>query len=323
MADPHRFARVLSYAQEQPWALLPTVLAEIRMLLARRAAGEPLTDEEIAARLGPKDQRAQPPREGVVAVIKVHGVIAHRMNLFSDISGGTSTELLEAQVRAAIAEPAITRLVLDVNSPGGGVFGLPELAQTIREARAVKPITAVVNALMASAAYWLGSAATEIVATPSAQVGSIGVFALHQDHSKELAEAGVDVTVIGAGKYKTETLPFAPLSAEARAAIQRQVDTYYGMFVRDVAQGRQTTVAAVREGYGEGRTLDATAAREAGMIDRIATLDEVLQEASQAGGRQAPAALAAAPPAVAVAPSADFDRRRARLAELTRGRRPA
>jgi signal peptide peptidase SppA len=155
---------------------------------------------------------------------------------------------------------------------------VPELAEEIRSARGKKPIIAVSNASMASAAYWIGSAASELVVTPSGQVGSIGVFSIHEDHSKQLAEEGVAVTLIRAGKYKTEGNPFEPLSDEARAAVQGEVDRYYSLFTRDVAKGRRVDVEAVRNGFGQGRMVNAQDALKLGMVDRVATLDDVLSE---------------------------------------------
>jgi ClpP class serine protease len=101
--------------------------------------------------------------------------------------------------------------------------------------------------------------------------------------SKALEQDGIDVTVLSAGKYKTEQLPFGPLSAEAQAFLQGRVDDAYGQFVKDVARGRNVTPAAVRGGFGEGRALGAKDAKAAGLIDRIATMDETLSRLAGRG----------------------------------------
>jgi ClpP class serine protease len=111
---------------------------------------------------------------------------------------------------------------------------------------------------------------------PSGSVGSIGVFAAHEDLSAALEKEGIKMTLISAGKYKVAGNPFEKLSDEERAEVQARVNDAYGQFVKDVARGRETTPAAVRSGYGEGRMLEAKAAKAAGMIDRIATMDETL-----------------------------------------------
>lgn len=270
------YERIIEYILSQPWAILPEKAAAIRDLLRLRAAGLTLSQQDIEARIG---DRREPPtgrREGAVAVIPVFGTIAHRMNLFTEISGGTSTEKLAAQIREFAADPAVEAIVLDVNSPGGGVFGLPELVEDIRLVAKKKPIVAVGNAWMASGAYWIGSAASELVVTPSGQVGAIGTFSMHEDWSKALEHDGVAVSLISAGRYKTEANPFEPLSVDARQAIQREVDYYYGLFTRDVARGRHVEVNAVRDGFGEGRMVNAKTALHLGMVDTIGTLDETI-----------------------------------------------
>lgn len=274
------YDRLIRFVCEQPWAILPSTLALMQSLLRMRAAGFKFTADEIAERIGAPEARTGPTAqgEGGIAVVPVWGVIGHRANELRDISSrvGTSTEMLGAQIDALVADPNVKAIVLDINSPGGGVFGVQEVADSIRSARSKKPIVAVGNALMASAAYWIGSAATELVVTPSGLAGSIGVFSIHEDHSKELAEAGIDVTMIKAGKFKAEDNPFGALSEEAKQAIQERVDAYYALFTRDVAKGRGVAIEAVRNGFGEGRVVDAKQAVKLGMADRVATMDEVI-----------------------------------------------
>jgi signal peptide peptidase SppA len=151
-----------------------------------------------------------------------------------------------------------------------------ELAQEIFEARQRKPIIAVCNAMACSAAYWLASAASEVICTPSGQCGSIGVYMMHVDESDALEKHGIKVTIIKAGKYKAEGMRSEPLSTEAHDAFQGMVNDYYGMFVKGVARNRGVSQVSVREGYGQGRTLLANAAVKANLADRTSTLDEVL-----------------------------------------------
>ena len=209
-------------------------------------------------------------------MLPLTGVIMHRANMFSEFSGGTSTEKFTAAFRQLVADPMIKAIVLDVDSPGGTVAGVEELASEIFKAREQKPIYAVANALAASAAYWIASSATELIVTPSGLVGSIGVYAAHQDISEFAKQAGVKVTLVSAGKYKTEGNEFEPLSDEARAALQARVDEYYGMFVKAVARNRGVSPSDVRGGFGEGRVVGAKQAVALGMADRVATLDETL-----------------------------------------------
>lgn len=287
-----KYAHILRYVAETPWAILPAKMDEILAVLARRAAGDELTAEEIAARLGDAPRAPAPRTAGSVAVIPIHGTIAHRMGSMDESSGGISAERIGRLMSQALADESVGSIVLDVNSPGGTVAGMPELAAQLLAARGQKPIVAVANALMASAAYWIAAAAAdEIVASPSALVGSIGVYLVRQDLSKALAQQGIAVDIIKAGTYKADDLPFTPLTDEGRAHLQGLVDAMYDSFVSAVAQGRGVTPAAVREGYGEGRALLAKDAKTAGLVDRVETLEATITRL--ASGRWRPKATGA------------------------------
>lgn len=264
-----------------PWAIQQAKLREIEGVIRSRFYVQ--AGDKRPRRIKPKPAAARGDEKpylmsGSVAILRVFGTVSHRMNMFSEFSGGTSTELLARRLDQAIADPDVASIMLDVDSPGGSVFGVPEMAAKLFEARKNKRIVAVSNDLMASAAYWIGSAATEIVMTPSGQVGSIGVYVLHEDVSAAADKAGVKVTPIYAGKYKVDGHPFEPLTESARADLQGEVDWYYTQFVNAVARHRGTTPEAVRNGYGEGRALTADAALAAKLVDRVATFEAVLKE---------------------------------------------
>lgn len=276
-----KYAHILRYVAATPWAIEADKMRELLDILAFRAAGHTYTAEEIQARIGAGGSSPAASQGSGVAVIPMRGVIAHRMGAMDDSSGGTSTERISAMLRQVAADASIGTIVLDVDSPGGTVPGVSELAGELFEikGRGTQKIVAVANAMMASAAYWLASQADEIVAIPSATVGSIGVFAVHEDLSAALAQEGIKVSVISAGKFKVEGNPFEPLSDEAKAVMQGKVDTAYAQFVHDVARGRKVTAKAITDGYGEGRALSAKDALAAGLIDRIGTLESVIREA--------------------------------------------
>lgn len=287
-----KYARILAEFYGTPWAILPDRLAVIAAVLHRAAAGVVLTDEEIRAAVGEDPAQAQArgaqhaAAPGSVAVLPLFGIIAHRAHTVDNISGpgGTSTERFSRVFQTALADPNVSAIVIDVDSPGGNVGGVSELTDEIFAARERKKIVAVANAQAASGAFWIASAAQELVVTPSGEVGSIGVLAAHQDNSKSLEAQGVKVSLISAGKFKTEGNPFEALTDEGHAAIQVAVNDYYDMFVKAVARNRGVSVLEVRNGFGEGRMVRAKAAVEAGMADRVATLDETIQRLS-AGGR--------------------------------------
>jgi signal peptide peptidase SppA len=247
----------------------------------REALFARLHEPESAAKLIPSRKST-----GNVAVLSLSGFISPRPTMMSLLFGGTSAEGFAREVQSAMLDPEVSAVVMDVNSPGGSVFGIPEAAAKIRSVRGLKPMVSVSNPLMASAAYHLASQADEVVTTQSGLTGSIGAFALHVDESASIAAQGLKVTEIAYGRRKTEASSVKPLSDEALGAIQEQVDYYGKLFEADVAAGRRTSIANVRARYGEGAMFTAPTARSSGLVDRIATLDEVVSELSS-GSRKA------------------------------------
>lgn len=270
-----KYAHILAAFVSDIWAIEPEKLATIVDFLALQIEGEKFDADEIEAKIAPQRAASVARQEGSVAILPLRGVIANRMNMMSSISGGTSSEGFSRMLGQVIADDGVKAVVLDTDSPGGNAQGADELAAEIFAARGRKPIIAQVNAQAASAAYWIASAADEIVMNPTAEVGSIGVYTVHSDVSAALEKLGVKKTVISAGRYKTEGLD--SLSEDARDHIQSRVDTFYGMFVDRVAAGRNVSSAAVRNGFGQGRMVGAKAAVREGMADRIATMAETLQ----------------------------------------------
>ena len=285
-----KYPDVIKAVYGTPWAIRPEILATICEIVQFRAEGGVLTEEEIQGRIGAAPVRAGAARNGTIAVLPLYGIIAQRMNLMMATSGGTSTELFGKALQQALDDPSISAVVIDIDSPGGSVFGVPELAQTIADARGRKPIVAVANSQAASAAYWIASAVDELVITPSGEVGSIGVLAAHEDLSTMQEKLGVKTTLVSAGKFKSELSPLEPLGAEAREALQARVNDYYEMFVQGVARGRGVSVGAVRGGFGQGRMVAAQQAVQMGMADRVGTLEGTLQRLLGSGGRAGPRA---------------------------------
>lgn len=263
------YEHILKAVYDTPWAIVPSKLDAIVELIRLRAAG-------VDTGYNAQASRPRASKQGKIAVIPMVGVVSQRMNMFSDFSGGTSTELLKSQITEAINDPNVKSIVLDIDSPGGSVYGVSELADFIYEARQKKHITAVANSMAASAAYWIGAAASEFVVTPGGDVGSIGVYTAHQDVSKLEESIGVKTTLISAGKKKVSGNPYEPLNDEAKADIQQRVDEYYGEFIKSVARYRGTNATAVQNGFGQGSIVSAKQAVKEGMVDRIATLDDVL-----------------------------------------------
>jgi capsid assembly protease len=272
-----RYGRILQVVAETPWAMLPQSLAMLMRVLEAHASGDRVPEQDVreAFHSSERDDRQA---AGGVAVVPIYGPIFPRANLMTDMSGATDLADARAAFRAALAA--------DEDSPGGVVSGIPEFADEVRAASGEKPIVAIANASAFSAAYWIGSAADELVVTPSGEVGSIGVWTAHTDWSRFDEMKGVKTTLISAGKFKVEGNPYEPLSEEAHAAIQADVDGYHEMFIAAVAKGRGVKPSEVRAGYGEGRTVVAKAALEQGMVDRIETFDQVVARLSRTPARR-------------------------------------
>jgi len=280
----HKIRHVVRRVYETPWAILPEKLEEITELIDLRAAGETFTPEEIAARIGRGGGGGSAESTGQVAVLNLFGVIAQRMNAMEEISGGTSTEMFGKAFDEAVANENISAIVINVDSPGGTVTGVPELAAKIYAARGSKRIIAVANSLMASAAYWVASAADEIVGQPSSYSGSLGVLTVHTDRTEADAQDGIKHTVIRSSAHKAERNPYEPLSEEALKHTQERVNKIHADFIGAVATHRGASVETVQRDYGQGRVLLADEALAVGMIDRVETLEQVLSELGVGAG---------------------------------------
>jgi len=214
---------------------------------------------------------------GKVAVIPICGVIEQRMSLWGWLFGGCSTEDTAQALHMALASKDCGAIVLDVDSPGGEVYGVQELGDQIFAARSVKPVHAIANSCMASAAYWLGSCASQVCASPSADVGSVGVYAVHEDWSSAYAEAGVKCTIAKVPKNKAEFNDLEPLSDDDDERLQEVVKGVYEKFVKAVARNRGVPPSDVRSKYGNGRLLKGDEALSAGMIDKIMTMGDLME----------------------------------------------
>jgi HK97 family phage major capsid protein len=277
------------FVESTAWAIHPERGAALLERLEARALGDhdafgasPRMDRRSNPRASGEarsgDRRPVTKSGGAIAVLPMYGVIAQRMDMMMAYCGGTSTEAFADAFDAAMADPNVSAIVIDCDSPGGNVQGTPELAKRILAARGKgKQIVAVVNGTMASAAYWICSAADEIVSTPSGEVGSIGVFCVHVDQSAMNEMVGLKYTLIKAGEHKAEANPWEPLADDAKAFMQGQVDEMNTMFVSSIAKQRGTDAKTINDRFGQGRCFTAKQALSVGMIDRIATLQETLE----------------------------------------------
>lgn len=268
-----------------PWAIMPDKLAEIQAVYCARIQGDKIDIKAIEAAHGGPLQNGEQGYEIIdgVAVIPMIGVGAKRMNLFTRISGGFSTELLGRDIRGALADPNVNSIILEIESPGAAVDGVSELAKMIHAARDEKPIVAWANGLIASAAYWIGSAASQLyISSDTTTVGHIGTIRRHMDISRKDDMEGVKRTFLHAGKYKAVGADNKPLSDDDGAILQAELDYVYTIFVEAVSKHRGVDVQVVLDDMAEARIFTGQQAIDAGLVDGVATIDELI--AAMSGG---------------------------------------
>lgn len=290
------------------WAIEPDKLREIQAIYATHLRGEKIDVAALEARMGrplANEQQAYTVEPGGVAVLRMSGVIAPKANLFMQVSGGMSTQMATKQLESAIADPRVRSIVLAIDSPGGNVIGTPEMATAVREMSATKSIVTHSDGALASAAYWIGSAANAVyLSGPTVQAGSIGIVI---DRTYNPGAAVREESIV-AGQYKRLVKSNEPLSDEARAVVQADVDYVYTLFVDQVAAYRGTTSEQVLERMADGRVFRGQQAIDAGLVDGVLTLDALVESmatdpAPYAKRRKAVFAVAALPsPSAGAAP---------------------
>lgn len=271
------------------WAIGLPMLEEIQSIYKRHLKGDKIDLSSLEADLGRplRNERKNYLVEDGVAILAVDGVIAKKMNLFSRISGGVSSQLVAKDFSDAMADNDVRSIVLAMDSPGGTVDGTPELAELIYNSRGIKPILGHCDGMMASAMYWIGSAVDSInISSDVVTVGSIGVVASHVDVSRMQEKAGVKTTEIYAGKYKRIASRYKPLTEEGKASIQDVVDYMYSVFVEDVAKHRGVSTEEVLSGMADGQIFYGSQAVDAGLVDRIATFGDTLDQARDLADRK-------------------------------------
>lgn len=269
------FENLISAIYNEYWVILPSRLQEIVGYIQNRAINGKANDL-IRDTVKPDGNKYDGYyRAGSVAVVPIHGTIFPRGSIDS-ASGATTGERISRAVAAAAADKSASSIVLDVNSPGGAVVGTQETAEAIRRARDVKPVHAVANHMAASGAYWLASQASTITAAPNAQVGSIGAVRIHEDHTAAMEKEGIKVTAVTTSPFKVEGASFQPLNEGIQAEWLSKLQNYHRQFVEAVAVGRGRSVDHVESMFGQGRMLLPDQAMAVGMIDRVASLEDVI-----------------------------------------------
>ncbi|MFP4891232.1 S49 family peptidase [Paraburkholderia sp. EG304] len=274
---PHLAQRLFNV----PLAITPgkieIVMAAIadRFGLARlfRADGEMVMLSEPFDAGEPAQERPYEVIEGI-AVIPVQGTLVAKLGTLHPYSGMTGYDGIRANLSMALADDAVRAIVLDIDSPGGEVAGCFDLADAIYASRGTKPLWAILSECAFSAAYALASACDVITVPRTGGTGSVGVIVAHVDVSKALADAGITVTLITSGARKADGSEFQPLSEEAHARIQADVDSVAALFIETVARNRGLSVAKVRA--TQAGTFLGSAGVELGFADVVQSPDEAL-----------------------------------------------
>lgn len=216
-----------------------------------------------------------------VAEIQIRGGITKHPTFRS----GTSALQTRQALREAAQDPDVGAILLHIDSPGGQVAGVGDLADDIARINEEKPVFAYIEDLGASAGYWIASQADQVFASRHAEIGSIGVFAQVFDISEALEEFGVRPVIAKTGERKGDFAPGVEIDEDMEAELQRQVEMVFELFVDAVARGRGLTEARVRD-IADGRVHLAEKAERMGLIDKVTTIDDARALAREAAARQ-------------------------------------
>lgn len=251
-----------------PWAIQPDKMQEIRNIYQTHMRGDKIDIKAINA--ASPAMNMYEVKDGV-AIISIDSVLTKSRTFFSSLFGGTSMRDIGNQIDMAMADTEVHDIILAIDSPGGTVDGTQELVAKIGSHRGNgKSIVAVGDGIMASAAYWIASAADKIyIANDTTSVGSIGVVATHVDVSEQDKQFGEKWTEITAGAYKRIASNHAPLTVEGREYIQSQVDHIYSVFVQSVAANRGKDSVEDILPAADGKIFIGQQAVEVGLVDGI------------------------------------------------------
>ena len=274
----------------QPWAILPSYAQHVLTLMEADEPQQPAACEPVLFSEWGEPLAANSTTTGsMIAVLPLSGPVSPRGEY-----GGTSLDQFTRVVQQLDNNPNVSAIVLDVSSPGGTVTGTLEAADAVRAVRdrGNTQIVSVANGMMASAATWIGTAAEEVYVTKSGQAGSIGVIAMYADASEAYENMGVKISVMRTPEKKARFSGVEPLTDEMRQHMESLIGSSYQKFLRAMADNRKVRVDSVESRFGGGEMMDAGAANEAGLVDRIGSLDDAIARVAKQK-RKAPGAIRA------------------------------
>jgi signal peptide peptidase SppA len=269
--------RVMTLLLDKPWAITRNALSQMLYYVDRRLE-EALDSEAVSRHVGRALQNTggQVEVRDKVAVLDVTGPIFRYADVFHEVSGATSVQKIATQLQTILDAQGIEHIVLNVDSPGGQADGINEMADIIRAANAQKPITAYVGGLGASAAYWLASAASNIVINESAFVGSIGVVVGYEDRNGAAERQGVKRYEFVNSKSPRKRPD--PSTEAGREQLQEMADNAAELFINKVATFRGVSSDDVVTRFGAGGLLMGAAAVKAGMVDALGSFEGLISQ---------------------------------------------
>lgn len=237
--------------------------------------------DDMVARAGNDKPEFAPifTKHGNVGVINIQGPLVAGDAGFMRLFGYTGYDNIREAMVAAVEDKQVKSILLNINSGGGSINGTSDTHAFIKSISALKPVTAYADNA-ASAAYWLGTAASHITAASTALVGSIGVLRVHTEYSKADAKEGVTRTILRSGEFKALVNAVEPLTDVAKAQTQVMLDDVYKSFATDVSIGRGVTYAVADQKMGQGREFMGNRALEAGLVDKVGTFEQALVHAA-------------------------------------------
>ncbi len=259
--------------------LVGLAVAAVVVLLAVGASGPSVEtavyEEEYVSGEGP---------EKIVAV-PVEGTIAPAESSLGGVQPTATPEGLADALRQAADDPSVRAVVLEINSPGGGVTASDEMHQSILDFKknTEKPVVVSMGDVAASGGYYISTAADRIVANETTLTGSLGVIFQLTNFSEAADKYGISQVVIKSGKFKDIGNSFRKMTPEEREIFQSLVDESYAEFVDVISEGRDMPKERVRE-IADGRIYSGSQARELGLVDSFGGLDEAAAIAAEEAG---------------------------------------
>lgn len=272
------YPRIIERIRTTPWVATPeTVHAIVDAINNHRRIAGAAEPGNVRAHADDDDESERNNRNrkpwrmvGTSALIPVSGILGKRLSSLEMMCGGCSVDALEAALVGAAEDPEAENILLHFDTPGGAVTGVPELGRLIASINSsAKPVIGWTDTLCCSGGQWLAANCQAVYASPTASVGSIGVYSAWIDASDKMAKEGLKLVLFQAGKFKAAGLPGRPMSKDEAAMFQTEVERIWADFKATVREGRSLAGATVPDSAMEGQTFRGAAAVSAGLVDGL------------------------------------------------------